>query len=218
MAITINGSGTITGVSAGGLPDGSITADDLASTLDLGSKTLTIPTDTTGLPAGGLEEADIWKISANFTSTSTTEGLVLGVDGGSIERSDNVNSLTNNPVVGTGMSYSSGVFTFPSTGKWLVKYLLNFASQGGTQDYVVAKIQLTQDNGSNWYDASQSNGFAYTSTKYSSCFQEAIFDIQDTSNYKVRFTRWQQSTGTVTFQGNSNHGFTNFSFIKLGDT
>ena len=31
MAITINGSGTITGVSAGGLPDGSITADDLAS-------------------------------------------------------------------------------------------------------------------------------------------------------------------------------------------
>ena len=31
MAITINGSGTITGISAGGLPDGSITADDIAS-------------------------------------------------------------------------------------------------------------------------------------------------------------------------------------------
>ena len=53
MAITINGSGTITGVSAGGLPDGSVTADDLASTLDLGSKTLTIPTNTTNLPTVG---------------------------------------------------------------------------------------------------------------------------------------------------------------------
>ena len=31
MSITINGSGTITGISAGGLPDGSVTADDLAA-------------------------------------------------------------------------------------------------------------------------------------------------------------------------------------------
>jgi len=32
MAITINGSGTITGISAGGLPDNSVTAADLADT------------------------------------------------------------------------------------------------------------------------------------------------------------------------------------------
>lgn len=31
MAITINGTGTITGISAGGLPDGCVTADDIAS-------------------------------------------------------------------------------------------------------------------------------------------------------------------------------------------
>ncbi|MFZ9569555.1 MAG: hypothetical protein ACO28M_06915 [Vulcanococcus sp.] len=31
MPITINGSGTVTGLSAGGLPDGSITTDDLAA-------------------------------------------------------------------------------------------------------------------------------------------------------------------------------------------
>jgi hypothetical protein len=33
MSITINGSGTITGISAGGLPDGSITNDDLAGSI-----------------------------------------------------------------------------------------------------------------------------------------------------------------------------------------
>ena len=48
MAITINGTGTITGISAGGLPDGSVVAADLASTLDLTGKTVTLPTGTGG--------------------------------------------------------------------------------------------------------------------------------------------------------------------------
>lgn len=48
MAITINGSGTITGISAGGLPDGSVTADDIESTLDLSGKTVTLPAGTGG--------------------------------------------------------------------------------------------------------------------------------------------------------------------------
>ena len=33
MSVTINGSGTITGISVGGLPDGSITNDDLAGSI-----------------------------------------------------------------------------------------------------------------------------------------------------------------------------------------
>ena len=33
MSVTIDGSGTITGISAGGLPDGSITNDDLAGSI-----------------------------------------------------------------------------------------------------------------------------------------------------------------------------------------
>ena len=48
MAITINGTGTITGISAGGLPDNCVTADDLASTLDLSSNTVTLPSGTGG--------------------------------------------------------------------------------------------------------------------------------------------------------------------------
>lgn len=40
MPITINGSGTLTGISAGGYPDATVTADDLAATLDLSGKTL----------------------------------------------------------------------------------------------------------------------------------------------------------------------------------
>jgi len=48
MAITINGSGTITGISAGGLPDGSVTAADIESPLDLTGKTVTLPSGAGG--------------------------------------------------------------------------------------------------------------------------------------------------------------------------
>jgi hypothetical protein len=48
MALVLNGSGSITGLSAGGLPDGSVTADDIASTLDLSGKTVTLPAGTGG--------------------------------------------------------------------------------------------------------------------------------------------------------------------------
>ena len=48
MPITISGSGTITGLTTGGLPDGSIAAGDLSSTLDLTGKTVTLPAGTGG--------------------------------------------------------------------------------------------------------------------------------------------------------------------------
>ena len=74
MAITINGSGTITGVSAGGLPDGSVTADDLASTLDISGKTVTLPSDVGGITTGKVLQvvkAD-WDTDFSDSSVLTT--------------------------------------------------------------------------------------------------------------------------------------------------
>ena len=44
MPIAINGSGSITGITAGGLPDGCVTADDLAS--GVGGKILQVVSPT----------------------------------------------------------------------------------------------------------------------------------------------------------------------------
>mgnify|MGYP003110042461 CR=1 FL=1 len=48
MPITINGTGSITGISAGGLPDNCVTVADLATTLDLSSNTVTLPSGLGG--------------------------------------------------------------------------------------------------------------------------------------------------------------------------
>jgi hypothetical protein len=68
MSITINGSGTITGISAGGLPDGSITNDDLAGSIDDAKLSGTtckafVNFDGTGTPA----------IRAQFNVSSITD-------------------------------------------------------------------------------------------------------------------------------------------------
>jgi hypothetical protein len=65
MALVLNGSGSITGLSAGGLPDGSVTADDIAS-----------------LPAGSVLQVvqGTYGTSSSTTSTSfTTTNLTASI-------------------------------------------------------------------------------------------------------------------------------------------
>jgi hypothetical protein len=77
MSITINGSGTITGISAGGLPDDCITTDDIAANA------------VTTAKLGSDEQSGLCKAWVNFNGTSTV----------AIRAQFNVSSITDN---GTG--------------------------------------------------------------------------------------------------------------------
>ena len=72
MAITINGTGTITGISAGGLPDGSVTAADIESSLDLTGKTVTLPSGT----GGKILQVVVTKILNPFVESSSNNSWV----------------------------------------------------------------------------------------------------------------------------------------------
>ena len=87
MAITINGSGSITGLSAGGLPDGSVTNDDLAGSIADGKITGVSSSKLSGaLPARsgasltGLPiqaEEDYWSLDMS-SATGTTVHTISG--------------------------------------------------------------------------------------------------------------------------------------------
>ena len=77
MPITINGSGTVTGISAGGLPDGVITTDDIAANA------------VTYAKIGTTEQGQLCKAWVNFNGTGTV----------AIRQGYNVSSITDN---GTG--------------------------------------------------------------------------------------------------------------------
>jgi hypothetical protein len=88
MPITINGSGTVTGLSVGGLPDGSINNADLATDAVSTSKLLNGAVTTAKL--GSAEASGLCKAWVNFNGTGTV----------AIRASYNVSSITDN---GTGL-------------------------------------------------------------------------------------------------------------------
>lgn len=71
MPITINGSGTLTGISAGGYPDATVTADDLAATLDLSGKTVTLATGVGG------KIVNVAQVTIDSTSTFNSGSQVF---------------------------------------------------------------------------------------------------------------------------------------------
>jgi hypothetical protein len=129
-------------------------------------------------------------------------------------------STRKNGTIGTGMSQSSGVFTFPSTGIYRIDARGYIYHTAGFTPYISIIPQLTPDNGNNWYDGS---------VQYSSCPNDGnahtflsaifIFDCQDTSTHKARFRVASQSSGVGL--GGSSTGAdtsTHFIFTRLGDT
>lgn len=76
MPVSISGSGTITGISAGGLPDGCITTDDIAAAA------------VTTAKLGSNEASGLCKAFVNFNGTGTV----------AIRASYNVSSITDNGV------------------------------------------------------------------------------------------------------------------------
>ena len=83
MPISINGSGTITGINAGGLPDGVIQEADLATASVTADKIATNSVTTAKL--GSAEQSGLCKAWVNFNGTGTV----------AIRASYNVSSITD---------------------------------------------------------------------------------------------------------------------------
>ena len=77
MPIVINGSGSITGISAGGLPDGCVTADDLASGVGGKFSSYAIICDQkgSGVDSGTFTSGD-WRHRDLNTEISDSDGIV----------------------------------------------------------------------------------------------------------------------------------------------
>ena len=68
--------------------------------------------------SAGITMADQWRVSSNFNSNSSDFFI-----NANWERND-----SHFAQIGTGMSYSSGVFTFPQTGIYLIMFQIHFHS------------------------------------------------------------------------------------------
>ena len=160
--------------------------------------------------AQGITEADQWRVTTGFALTGGSEIDITT----NLERVD----TAGQGYIGTGMSESSGIFTFPSTGVYLVKFAAN-AEQNGDNRYVQTKIYITIDNSSYGLVATSGQFIQQTSSSDGSSYREAstLVDVTDTANVKAKFAMLSAAS-TPTVNGSSTQNATYITFIRLGDT
>jgi len=152
---------------------------------------------------GGITEADMFRLTADVTSN--------GVITSNLERVDN----TSYAKIGTGMSESSGIFTFPSTGLYLVRFLMG--GQAASDDNILGYINTTTNNSDYADDAVayiSGDGSTYGTSSGST---EYFFNVTNTSTHKVKFTLVSIGGGSQ-INGNTSQNLTCFTFIRLGDS
>ena len=209
MALTLNGSSnTIGGLANGGLPDGCILDADIngmAASKLTGALPAISGASLTGL-VGGITQADEWRVTANFT---TSNANIITTNW---ERNDNKFS-----VLGSGMSESSGIFTFPATGIYKIEFSTHAYTSNQQVRYVSCEILLTDNN----FTSQNSGSFASGSISddvnaYTDPFCTCLFDVTDVTTHKCKFTVYSEHS--IIWEGSSTNNRTYATFIRLGDT
>ena len=175
---------------------------DVNGTIDLTGAT------KTGFP-GGLDNASQWRLTANFSDDATPINANL----------EQVDLPVGFGVLGSSMTQSSGVFTFPSTGYWLISFNAQFYS-ATTSVSNYFKIQTCIDNtaGPTFADASIGCG-AFQGTQIANHAILYIFDVTNTTECKCRFVIGPCENGAqTTTMGETYQNETSMAFLKLADT
>ena len=197
MAIQINGDGTITGISVGGLPDGIVDTDMLANNAVTSAKASGI---------SGLSMVDQWRINTEYQVSS------FSYITSNWERNDS----TGYDKIGAGMSESSGEFSFPSTGIYVVRIVISWYASGGGVNYNRVGIYTTTDN-SSYSERAFSWSGVESSSQYNNMSAEIIFDVTNTSTHKVKFQTGASNT-RPRVRGETTYNTSYATFIRLGDT
>ena len=155
------------------------------------------------IKGGGITVADQFRVTAAITSNQDPISS-------NIERIDTAGQggITDNQ-----MSVSSGIFTFPLTGIYLVSGFATGTSASGG-DNLSLNIAVTTDNSSYNSVAFGTDGEAGRSI-HVTC--SSLVDVTDTSNVKVKFVASSISAGSQ-FNGHTDYSQTCFTFIRLADT
>ena len=153
----------------------------------------------------GITEADQWRLTSDQAGTITTVNAW--------ERND----TTGATYIGTGLTNSSGIFSFASTGKYWISFVGSLLLEGSDVNCEFV-LQITSDN-SNYITAakavvgSQSN----PDDVRGSCSNSFLLDVTNTSNDKFKFATDSFNSGTQLI-GTSTYNHTSFTVIRLGDT
>jgi hypothetical protein len=194
------------------------------ATLDASNATVTIPavnltTGVTGtLPvanggtnltsgfANGITEADQFRLTANLTANADPISANL-------ERVDNATFAK----IGTGMTLSSGVYTFPRTGLYQVEStaMLTWIND---PDSIQVEMYASSDSGSTYDQIARIAVTVNPSDVFALTFSNSAFvNVTDASTFRVKFVLASLDASNY-LSGSSTTNYTFFTFTRLGDS
>ena len=157
--------------------------------------------------AQGITEADQWRLNAN--SNTGSNAFVTA----NWERND----TSGFSKIGTGLSESSGVFSFASTGIYLITFYAQFEMEAGdgAAEFIMHK---TTDN-STYAEAALAlaGNDATSGGAVGTAANSFMFDVTDTSTHKFKFKTGSMG-GTTFLAGRTDYNATGFTMTRLGDT
>jgi len=184
------------GIATADIDDGAVTAAKINSAVGL-----------------GVTQADIWRLTADTAFTGGNSEDITA----NLERADDASS----GLIGSGMSESSGIFTFPETGIYLVSATGVWLRDSNGSRFVSLDIFVSSNSGSNYDTVSNGRSGVPDSSSSSENFgvgtSSALVDVTNASTFRVKFNGFSANAG-CSLSGNSNGNVTHFSFIRLGDT
>ena len=211
---TVSGSKLAATAITGQTAETSVADDDLILISDTSASALRKMTKANFVSGiGGLSVADQWRISSDQAMTGAGDFF-----GSNWERVD----TTGQGTVGSAMTESSGVFTFPSTGVYLVHFTgTMYTGTNATGSVKLGlEIHVTTNNSSytniaSGYGWNPSNQFTYFQSDVSS-----LIDVTDTSNVKVKFKNINGGSNNSdrVWTGHTSENKTFATFLKVGAT
>ena len=158
--------------------------------------------------AAGITMADQWRTYNTQSISGNTATTVT-----SWERNDNTFAG-----IGSAMNESSGVFTFPTTGIYLVTYNFTFFDTSGNNRYITSRLKYN-----NVYQSQPYTGMVYISGEtFCNLSSNVILDVTNTS-HELYFSVVSEATFQIAGNnwagvGNENVNTCDVTFIRLGDT
>jgi hypothetical protein len=158
--------------------------------------------------SSGISEVDQWRLSSTLALTGS-----WAVISANLERADNTFSTH----IGTGMSESSGVFTFPSTGKWLIQANGYLYSDSGEMYYGQIRTEMSSDSGSNYTIVGYAvGGCGHQGSGNFNAVE--LVDVTNASTFRCRFQVRASDATSNQLVGYDAENATSFLFTRLGDT
>ena len=198
--------------------DGNNIINESSNTITIGASgdTISIPSGATiansgtATGFGGITMADQWRLTAdNSMSSSGNQDITSNW-----ERNDN----SGFGQLGSGMTESSGIFTFPSTGIYLIKIVFDVIAGGSSGADIAADVKInTTVNNSDYTQQTATYASMHGNGVYSVGMAEFIFDVTDTSTHKCKFRYYRSTSGSI-LRGSTSQNETHATFIRLGDT